>query len=122
MLDHGARQMGFAGVDLIAEMEANNVVALFDLGLDPVRIVAAVPEQFLGPNNELPNRRLIVATEYTRLATKWIASKGIDAELLHVSGSTEVFPPDGKEKFSCVFEMGECFNVYFCPRCRYDYR
>ncbi len=94
-MDHGARQVGFVGSDLITELNATNVVSVFDTGLDQVRLVAAAPEaMLLGDAFELPNRHLIIATEYVALTSAWIAAKGIDAEVLHVSGSTEVFPPD----------------------------
>jgi ATP phosphoribosyltransferase len=69
------------------------VVSVFDTGLDPVRLVAAAPEVML-INKELPKRHLIIATEYVSLTSAWIAKRGLDAEVLHVSGSTEVFPPD----------------------------
>ena len=69
------------------------MVSVFDTGLDPVRLVAAAPEAML-EQGQLPRRHLIVATEYVALTSAWIARRGLDAEVLHVSGSTEVFPPD----------------------------
>src|SRR5881392_3446631 len=40
MLSLGSRDLGFAGADWVAELEAN-VVELLDTGLDPVQVVAA---------------------------------------------------------------------------------
>lgn len=54
MLDHGSRHLGFVGSDLIVELNASNVVSVFDTGLDPVRLVAAVPEAMLNGGTELP--------------------------------------------------------------------
>ncbi len=54
MLDHGSRHIGFVGSDLIVELNASNVVSVFDTGLDPVRLVAAVPEAMLNGGTELP--------------------------------------------------------------------
>ena len=46
MLELGSRDIGFAGADWVAELEAD-VVELLDTGLDPVRIVAAAPTELL---------------------------------------------------------------------------
>ncbi len=53
------------GADLVSELNVDNLVSLMDTGLDPVRIVAAVPETLLAAHGrELPrDRRLVVATE-----------------------------------------------------------
>src|SRR5229473_8245197 len=59
MLAVGSRDVGFAGADWVAELEAD-VVELLDTELDPVQIVAAAP-------GELPDRRIVVASEYERL-------------------------------------------------------
>src|SRR5690606_3800644 len=45
MLHLGSRDVGFAGADWVAELEAE-VVELLDTGLDPVRVVAAAPPAF----------------------------------------------------------------------------
>src|SRR5256885_12120821 len=66
MLSLGSRDVGFAGADWVAELEAN-VVELLDTGLDPVQVVAAAPEELL-ENGGLPTRHLVVASEYERLA------------------------------------------------------
>ena len=93
-LEHGMRNIGFVGTDLLEELGASNVVPVFDTGMDKVRIVAAFPEALLGPDNVLPDRHLIIATEYANISSRWISAQGLDAEILSVSGSTEVFPPD----------------------------
>lgn len=98
MLDAGARDVGFAGVDWALEKKAP-LVELLDTGLNPVRIVAAAPPQLLDKNGALPKsgpggRRLVVATEYVTLAQDWIDRSGIDASILRTYGATEVFPPE----------------------------
>ncbi|MBS1110597.1 MAG: phosphoribosyltransferase, partial [Anaeromyxobacteraceae bacterium] len=45
-------------------------------------------------NGRLPDRRLVVTSEYERLAQRWIASRGLDAEFARSYGATEVFPPE----------------------------
>ncbi len=88
MLEAGTRDLGFAGADWVAERDAR-VVQLLDTGLDPVRIVAAAPAGL-----SLARADLRIATEYTRLATAWIARRGLDARIVRSHGATEVFPPE----------------------------
>lgn len=92
MLAAGARDIGFAGADWVAELGAE-VVELLDTGLDPVRIVAAAPAALLEAGG-LPDRPLVVASEYERLTRRWIADRGLDARFLRSFGATEVFPPE----------------------------
>jgi ATP phosphoribosyltransferase len=92
MLHIGSRDLGFAGADWVAELGAD-VVQVLDTGLDPVRLVAAAPRQLLD-GDRLPNRRLIVASEYERLTDRWIARRGLDAVCVRSYGATEVFPPE----------------------------
>src|SRR6266567_1185876 len=86
MLSLGSRDLGFAGADWVAELEAN-VVELLDTGLDPVQVVAAAPQDLL-ENGALPARPLVVASEYERLARRWIAARGLSAEFVRSYGAT----------------------------------
>lgn len=92
MLGVGSRDLGFAGADWVAELEAD-VVELLDTGMDPVRIVAAAPDSLV-EDGELPARHLVVASEYQRLTLDWIRRRGLDARFVHSYGATEVFPPE----------------------------
>ena len=89
MLDLGSRDVGFAGADWVRELAAD-VVEVLDTEMDTVRLVAAAPEEWHG----LPDRRLVVATEYMELTKGWVADKGLDAEVIRSYGATEVFPPE----------------------------
>ena len=92
MLHLGSRDVGFAGADWVRELGAD-VVEMLDTGLDPVRLVAAAPAALL-EDARLPARRLLVASEYERLARGWIAASGLDADCVRSYGATEVFPPE----------------------------
>jgi len=92
MLAIGSRDVGFAGADWVAEIGLE-VVQLLDTGLDPVKIVAAAPEELL-VDGKLPPRRLVVASEYENLTRVWIARSGLDATFVRSYGATEVFPPE----------------------------
>jgi ATP phosphoribosyltransferase len=92
MLHAGSRDLGFAGPDWVAELNAR-VVEVLDCQLDPVRVVAAAPKDLVA-SGELFNRPIVVASEYRRLTTEWIQQKGLEATFVQTYGATEVFPPE----------------------------
>ncbi len=92
MLHFGSRDIGFAGADWAAELNAD-LVQLLDTGLNPVRVVAAAPKAILH-NDKLPARKLVVASEYERLTQAWIRRKKMKATFVRSYGATEVFPPE----------------------------
>ncbi len=91
LVELGQHDIGFAGKDWIEEQGAN-VVVLKDLGFNPVKIVACIPEEW--DYQELKKRKIIVASEYKGLSKKFLEDNGFDAELLRSYGATEVFPPE----------------------------
>ena len=93
MLHAGSRDVGFAGADWVAELDAD-LVELLDTELDPVQVVAAAPAGLLVDGALPPRRPLVVASEYARLTQRWIASGSIDAVFVRSYGATEVFPPE----------------------------
>ncbi|MBX3323983.1 MAG: ATP phosphoribosyltransferase [Phycisphaeraceae bacterium] len=99
MLATGQRDLGFAGADWVAEDNAD-LVELLDTRLDPVRLVAAAPESILTAGR-LPNRPIILASEYTNIAARWIASQNLDATLIRSYGATEVLPPEDAD---CIID------------------
>jgi ATP phosphoribosyltransferase len=103
MLDLGSRDVGFAGADWVAELNAG-VEEILDTGLDPVRLVAAAP-----PTTEVTGERdrpLVVASEYDRLTHRWIAERGMRAEFVLSYGATEVFPPEDADVIVDITQTG----------------
>jgi ATP phosphoribosyltransferase len=92
MLHVGSRDLGFAGADWVQELKAD-LVELVDTKLDPVKVVAAAPENLL-VNGKLPNQRLVIASEYETLTRDWIERTGLDANFVRSFGATEVLPPE----------------------------
>lgn len=93
MLNLGSRDLGFAAADWVGELQAE-VVELLDTGLDPVRLVAAAPEELLEGGKILPKRPLVVASEYEVLTRRWMKEQNIEGTFVRSYGATEVFPPD----------------------------
>jgi ATP phosphoribosyltransferase len=87
----GRHDAGFAGHDWIVEEEAD-VEEVLDLGFDSVDIVAAAPAGM--EEAILKAKKVVVATEYAGLASRWLAARGYDFTILRSWGATEVFPPD----------------------------
>ncbi|GDX98264.1 ATP phosphoribosyltransferase [Phycisphaerae bacterium] len=92
MLATGSRDLGFAGSDWVEE-QGVDLVELVDTGLDPVSIVAAAPTDLLDAGR-LPQRELIVASEYEKLARAWIASRDQRARFVRTYGDTQAFTPE----------------------------
>jgi len=91
LVERGSYDIGFTGLDWVVETGAS-VVELLDLGLDPVRIVAAVSED--ADAEELIRRQVVVATEYEKIAHKFLRERGYDYLLLRTHGASEAFPPE----------------------------
>lgn len=92
MLHAGSRDVGFAGADWVVELGVE-LVEIFDTRLDPVRLVAAAPRELL-VEGRLPERHLVVASEYEGLTRRWIEETKLDASFVRTYGATEVFPPE----------------------------
>lgn len=92
----GRHDCGFSGHDWIVEQDAD-VVELLDLKFDPVRIVAAMPEELIseGDFRALSQKRpLIVASEYRNLANKFIQQNKLNSIFVQTFGATEALPPE----------------------------
>jgi len=92
LLQEGRHDIGFAGWDWALETGAE-VDEVMDLGTNPVRIVAAAPKA-TADAWPVTDRRLVIATEYVRLAEQWAAAQGVEATIIRTYGATEVFPPE----------------------------
>jgi ATP phosphoribosyltransferase len=90
----GRHDCGFCGYDWIVEQEAD-VVELVDLQFDPVRIIAAMPDDMAAQGKAVWSKRpLIIASEYRRLTTEYIKANNLDAVFLQTFGATEALPPE----------------------------
>jgi len=92
MLAAGRRDIGFCGADWACECDAD-LVEVLDTGLDPVRLVVAAPSG-LARGGSLENDRILLASEYERIARRWIAEHAPRASFIRSYGATEVLPPE----------------------------
>lgn len=91
LIELGAHDIGFCGFDWVRETRAD-VIEVMDLGLDPVRIVAAAPVDFA--EEQARRKKLVAASEYENLTREFLDSARYDYIYLRSYGATEVFPPD----------------------------
>ncbi len=92
----GRHDCGFTGYDWIVEQNAD-VVELIDLGFDPVKIVAAMPEElgdFASLRSKKSDRPLVIASEYRKLALDFIKKWELPAVFVQAYGATEALPPE----------------------------
>jgi ATP phosphoribosyltransferase len=90
LVELGAHDAGFTGFDWIMETRSN-VTEIIDLKLDPVRIVAAIPQNF--SENHLMNKKIIVASEYKSITNKFLKQNRYDYVFIQTYGATEAYPP-----------------------------
>lgn len=89
-VEHGVADVGIIGKDTLLE-EPRNVLEVMDLGFGKCRIVLAKPMCMkLGL---LTGMR--VATKYPTITARYLAGKGIHAEIIKVNGSVELAPRAG---------------------------
>ncbi|WP_317896506.1 ATP phosphoribosyltransferase [Pyrofollis japonicus] len=90
----GAAELGITGRDYVVESGAR-VEEVADLGFGRARLVVAVPRSSgIRSLEELPDG-VRVATKYVNIARKFFEEHGIAAEILRISGASEVMPSLG---------------------------
>lgn len=98
LVNLGRHDVGFVGYDWIVELgldgEDSDLVEVMDLGFNPVRLVAAVPEQLLVAGELQAPEPLVVASEYERLTKRYLQEKGLNGVFIKTFGATEALPPE----------------------------
>ena len=91
LVELGAHDVGFTGFDWVVESEAD-VVEMLDLKLDPVNIVAAIPACY--QSEQMRKGKIMVASEYKRIATRYLTEEKFEYHLIRTFGATEAYPPE----------------------------
>ena len=101
LLAKNCADVGFSGKDWVYENGVeNDVEEIMDLGFDPVRIVAAIPET--KDYEKLLNGKVTIATEYQNLTKKNIDSKKIDGTIFRTWGTSEGFVQDNDDALAQI--------------------
>jgi ATP phosphoribosyltransferase len=89
-VESGVADAGVVGLDVLGESEPD-VLRPLDLGFGGCGLAVAGPAGAAYP--QLPHGRTPrVATKYVESARRFFAGRGIQVELIHISGSVEIAP------------------------------
>lgn len=93
-VEHGAADMGIVGKDLLLE-QGRDLYEPLDLGFGACRLVVAEPARLRDRDDPPSWTSLRVATKYPRLAERHFSRKGVQVEIVQLSGSIELAPAMG---------------------------
>ena len=87
----GAAQVGICGADVLMEFDYSEIYAPLDLGIGRCRVSVAEP---VDAPFEDPQRwsQVRVATKYPAIARRHYARRGVQAEVVHLTGAMELAP------------------------------
>lgn len=93
--------VGFSGKDWVYENGVEDKIEeIMDLGFDPVRIVAAIPNTV--GYDSLIKKPVTIATEYQNLSKKWVEDKKIDGTIFRTWGTSEGFVQDNENSIAQI--------------------
>ncbi len=98
-VEHGAADLGVCGRDVLRERESDLLVPL-DLEIGRCKMIVAAPKGAPAISDVAR-----VATKYPRTAAEYFASRGVQAEVISLSGSVELAPPAGLA--DCIVDLVE---------------
>ncbi len=88
----GAAQMGIAGEDVIQEFDYSEVYAPINLNIGHCKVSVAALKSLLKKEDPETWSNIRVATKYPNITKKFFAKKGIQVEIIKLSGSMELAP------------------------------
>jgi ATP phosphoribosyltransferase len=88
----GAAQIGICGSDVLMEFDYPEVYAPLDLGIAKCRVSVAEPAATAGSDDPSRWSRVRVATKYPNIARRHFADRGVQAEIVNLSGAMELAP------------------------------
>ena len=101
LLASNKADVGFSGKDWVYENGVQDgVEEIMDLGFDPVRIVAAIPNTV--DFDKLLKAPVTIATEYPNLSRKWIEDKKVNGTIFRTWGTSEGFVQDNEDSLAQI--------------------
>ena len=91
----GAAEIGICGADVLMEFDYPEIYAPLDLGIGACRVSVAEPAATAGTDDPRTWSRVRVATKYPNIARRHYASRGINADVVHLNGAMELAPALG---------------------------
>lgn len=91
----GAAELGICGGDVLMEFDYSEIYAPLDLGIGVCRLSVAEPVETAGSDDPSRWSQIRVATKYPNIARRHFASRGVQAEVVHLNGAMELAPSLG---------------------------
>ena len=91
-VQYGAADLGFAGKDVLMEVDGDDLYELLDLKIASCRMIVAEPGQLAEVDDPGSWTRLRIATKYVRTTRRHFAAKGIQTDIIKLYGSMELAP------------------------------
>jgi ATP phosphoribosyltransferase len=91
----GGAELGVCGADVLMEFDYPEIYAPLDLGIGACRISVAEPAATAGSDDPRTWSRVRVATKYPAIARRHYAARGVQAEVVALSGAMELAPSLG---------------------------
>jgi ATP phosphoribosyltransferase len=88
----GAAHIGICGADVLMEFDYPDIYAPLDLGIGRCRVSVAEPAATAGADDPIRWSRVRVATKYPNIARRHFAGRGVQVDLVHLSGAMELAP------------------------------
>jgi ATP phosphoribosyltransferase len=103
-VEYGAADLGIAGKDVLIEHGAESLYEPLDLGIARCRLMTATRK-----NAPPIAGRVRVATKFVKIAQRYFASLGIQAEIIKLYGSMELAPLVGLA--DCIVDLVDTGNT-----------
>ena len=103
-VEYGAADLGIAGKDVLLEHGAESLYEPLDLGIACCRLMTATRK-----NAPPISGRVRVATKFVKIAQRYFASLGIQAEIIKLYGSMELAPLVGLA--DCIVDLVDTGNT-----------
>lgn len=91
----GAAHLGVAGLDVLEEYDYSELYAPVDLGIGCCRLSVAMREEDAEAKDPSRWSHIRVASKYPNLTRKHFARRGVQAEIINLSGAMEIVPALG---------------------------
>jgi ATP phosphoribosyltransferase len=88
-VEHGAADAGIVGLDVLEE-QGQDVYRPLDLGIGGCRMALAEPKDLAGGDDPSSWSRIRVATKYPNITQRFYHAKGIQVDIIALSGSIEL--------------------------------
>ncbi|HEX2580406.1 MAG TPA: ATP phosphoribosyltransferase [Dongiaceae bacterium] len=96
---YGAATLGIVGSDVLEEFAYDELYAPFDLGIGRCRLSVAEPQACAAADDPSSWSEIRIATKYPRTTRQHFAARGVQADIIDLSGAMELAPQLGLARY-----------------------